>query len=103
MELVGVRLPTQFHIPLTVTPLKAAFEYKQRQYTCGVFQIDSSSELRIKNSESIVLVIKSGQAIGLLGNKRENATEVDLSQPYFYNLVEAALTALEIAKTGIIK
>jgi len=101
MELVGVRLPNQQSpiFPLIVTPLKAAFDYKQRQYTCGFFQTDSLSELRIKNSTGEVLAIKSGQSIGLLGNKRENATEVDLSKPYFYNLVQAALTALEIAKT----
>lgn len=99
MELVGVRLPTQSHIPLTIASVKAAFNYKQRQYTCGFFQTDSLEELRIKNSAGEVLAIKSGQTIGLLGSKRENATEVEISNPYFYNLVQAALTALEIAKT----
>jgi single-stranded-DNA-specific exonuclease len=100
MELVGVRLPTQSHIfPLTIAPSKAAFNYKQRQYTCGFFQTDSLAELRIKNSAGEVLAIKSGQTTGLLGSKRENATEVDLSNPYFHHLVQAALTALKIAKT----
>ncbi len=101
LELVGFRLPTQSHIflPLTVASSKAEFDYKQRRYTCGFFQTDTLPELRIKNSEGTVLAIESGKNIGLLGNKRENATQVDLSQPYFYNLIQAALSALEIAKT----
>lgn len=101
LELIGVRLPTQSptFAPLTVTPLKAEFDYKQRRYTCGFFQKDTLPELRIKNSEGTVLAIESGNTLGLLGNKREDATQVDLSQPYFYNLIQAALSALEIAKT----
>ena len=101
MELVGVRLPTQSHIflPLTVVSSKAEFDYKQRRYTCGFFQKDTLPELRIKNSEGTVLAIESGKALGLLGSKREDATQVDLSQPHFYNLIQAALSALGIAKT----
>ncbi len=100
LELVGFRLPTQSptFAPL-IAPLKAEFDYKQRRYTCGFFQTDTLAELRVKNSEGTVLAIESGKNIGLLGNKRENATQVDLSQPYFYDLIQAALSALEIAKT----
>ncbi len=99
LELVGVRLPTQFHLffPSTVAaPLKAAFDYKQRHYTCGIFKTDSLLELRIKNYQGKVLAIELGQTTGLLGRNREEATQVDLSQPHFYNLVQAALTALGV-------
>lgn len=104
LELLGVRLPTQphIHLPLTVTPLKASFEYNQCHYTCGLFQTNSLAELRIKNSVGKVLAINSGKTIGLLGSSRENATEVDLSNPYFHNLIQAALSALEIAKTHLL-
>ena len=100
LELIGFRLPTQSptFVPL-IAPLKAEFDYKQRRYTCGFFKTGTLPELRIKNSEGTVLAIESGKNIGLLGNKRETATQVDLSQPYFYNLIQAALSALEIAKT----
>ncbi len=100
LELLGVRLPTQSHLffPLPTEQLKAAFDYKQRHYTCGFFQIDSLPELRIKNSEGKILVIEPGQTTGLLGSKREDATEVELSKPHFYNLVQAALSALGVAK-----
>jgi single-stranded-DNA-specific exonuclease len=101
LELLGVRLPTQSHLffPSPTVPLKAAFDYKQRHYTCGFFETNCLPELRIKNPEGKVLVIEPGQTTGLLGSKREEATEVDLSKPYFYNLVQAALSALEIVKT----
>lgn len=105
LELVGVRHPTQAHLflPSPSVPLKAAFDYKQRHYTCGFFETDSLLELRIENPEGKVLAIELGQATGILGSKREDATEVDLSKPHFSDLVQAALNALEIAKTHFSK
>ena len=82
-----------------IIPLKTSFEYKQRRYICGFFETDSLPELRIKNSAGKVLVIEPGQTTGLLGNRREDAESVDIFQPHFYNLVQAALNALEIAKS----
>ena len=101
LELLGVRLPTQSRLfcPSPLAPLKAAFDYKQRHYTCGLFPKTSLQELRIKNPEGKVLAIEPGQTKGLLGSKREDATEVDLSLPHFYNLIQAALSALEIPTT----
>lgn len=101
LELLGVRLPTQSHLflPSPTAPLKAVFDYKQRHYICGLFPKASLQELRIKNPEGKVLAIELGQTTGLLGSKREDATKVDLSTPYFYNLVQAALSALEIPTT----
>lgn len=100
VELLGVRLPTQPHIfiPSPSAPALAAFDYKQRHYTCGLFSKASLQELRIKNPEGKVLAIELGQTTGLLGSKREDAIEVNLSQPYFCNLIQAALSALEKAK-----
>ena len=37
--------------------------------------------------------------MGLLGSSRKDATQVDLFQPHYYNLVQAAIQALEMAKT----
>lgn len=97
LELVGVRLPEPsclFSFPTTNS--KATFDYKQRHYTCGIFRIDSSPELRIKNSAGKVLALQSGQSIGLLGCNREAATKVDIYNPNFYNLIHAALQALKM-------
>jgi single-stranded-DNA-specific exonuclease len=53
-------------------------------------------ELRIRNSQGLVLAVRQGQKTGLLGNSRENAREVDVSQPFFYNLILVAKSALGI-------
>ena len=98
LELVGVRvaIPQVCFSPLA--PHSAKFDYKQRHYTCGFFPTNSLLELRIKNDVGKVLAIQSGQNTGLVGTRRENATSVDLSQPKIYNLVCAALKALETDK-----
>ena len=98
LELVGVRvaIPQVCFSPLA--PHSAKFDYKQRHYTCGFFPTNSLLELRIKNDVGKVLAIQSGQNTGLVGTKRENATSVDLFQPKIYNLVCAALKALETDK-----
>ncbi len=99
LELLGVRVATP---PLLCfspqAPQSAKFDYKQRLYTCGFFPTSSLLELRIKNDAGKVLAIQSGQSTGLLGTKRGDAMPVDLSQPKFYNLVQAALRALETNK-----
>ncbi|MBD2181396.1 DHH family phosphoesterase [Planktothrix sp. FACHB-1355] len=101
LELVGVR-PSVVPIDRSLTlPLKAEFYYKERRYTCGFFAKDASHELRIRNAEGKVLAIEIGQTTGLLGNSREEAKEVDISQPFYSHLVDAAYTALEIAKGKI--
>ncbi len=95
------RFPAPPNFPLCFSPPapnSVKFDYKQRLYTCGFFPINSLLELRIKNDAGKVLAIQSGQNTGLLGTKREDATLVDLSQPKFYNLVQAALKALETSK-----
>lgn len=99
LELLGARvatLPLLYFSPLA--PHSAKFDYKQRLYTCGFFSTSSLLELRIKNDAGKVLAIQSGQSTGLLGTKREDAMPVDLFQPKFYNLVQAALRALEDCK-----
>ena len=36
--------------------------------------------------------------VGLQGKRRESSQEIDVSQPYFYNLIKAAVNSLEIAE-----
>ncbi|MBD2357521.1 DHH family phosphoesterase [Tolypothrix sp. FACHB-123] len=98
MELLGLRLNTQSHLFFTPStqPLRTNFEYKQRQYSCGIFHQGSLPELRIKNPEGKVLVMQPGHTIGLLGNSREDAKEVDICQPQYDNIIQAALQALSV-------
>jgi single-stranded-DNA-specific exonuclease len=52
--------------------------------------------LRIRNSQGQVLAVAPGQSIGLLGNSRKDAREVDVSLPFFENLIQTAKHALGI-------
>jgi single-stranded-DNA-specific exonuclease len=47
--------------------MKAEFYYDKRRYTCIFSQEDSLKELRIRNYQGLVLAVKQGQTIGLLG------------------------------------
>ncbi|WP_293132974.1 DHH family phosphoesterase [Okeania sp. SIO3I5] len=98
LELVGVRLPTKVSANQNSSnlPQKAEFYYSDRLYTCSLYQIGDKPELRIRNSRGEVLAIQQGKRIGLLGKSRNNAREVDVSQPRFFNLIKAAMNALKL-------
>lgn len=97
LELLGVRLAKQSHLFFTSapTPLKSTFEYNHRHYTCGIYQNGELPELRIKNSEGKILAIQPGQSSGLVGTNRQDAKIVDVSQPQYDGIIQAALQALE--------
>ena len=102
LELLGVRMPLESHETISHPlfqsvglSLKAEFHYQQRRYTCGIFSTESAQELRIRNFAGQVLAIQPDQTIGFLGTKREDAKQVDVSQPHFYDLIKAAFKALE--------
>lgn len=78
--------------------MKAEFYYNRRKYTCCIVKTDLLQELRIRNEKGEVLAIEQGKKTGLQGKKRENSKQVDVSQPYFYNLIKAAVSALQIAE-----
>ncbi|MEH1963972.1 MAG: DHH family phosphoesterase [Nostoc sp.] len=98
LELIGVRLPIQLQqfFASPPTPSSTTFEYNQRHYTCGFYKNGIEAELRIKNSEGKVLAMQPGHIIGLLGTNRQNAKEVDISQPQYDNIIQAALQALSV-------
>jgi single-stranded-DNA-specific exonuclease len=89
IELIGIRLPSE----ISATK-KTVLNYKNKTYNCSFWQ--SLNELRIRNSKGQVLAVCRGQRIGLLGTSRENAQEVDVTEPHYYALIKAALAALEM-------
>jgi len=101
LELLGVRLPSncQFFFTYKDKPVRTTFEYNHRQYICGIYQNGSSAELRIKSPENKILAVKPGHSIGLFGINREQAVRVDISQPPYHNIIEAALNALELVSS----
>jgi single-stranded-DNA-specific exonuclease len=104
LELVGVRLPSteipsQALEPLTQQAPDAPtsqqmFDYRDRQYTCCLYERQSGKELRITNSEGQQLVIQKGQKLGWLIKSDVEAKQVNVSQPFFYQLIKTALSAL---------
>ena len=82
----------------TIAIGKVEFFYNKRKYSCGIHQTPATRELRIRNAEGQVLVIQPQQQQGQLGKRRLAAQTVDLSQPSYFNLVQAALCALELAE-----
>ncbi|AFZ03943.1 exonuclease RecJ [Calothrix sp. PCC 6303] len=98
LEVVGVKLPlsSQVNVSLTrETKLSTIpFQYQNRDYTCKIYQSDTTKELRIRNSQAVVLAVHLGSKIGLLGKDRQNAKEVDISQPPYDGIIQTALSAL---------
>ncbi len=90
LELVGIRLPASPTSP----PTKAEFYYKERYYTCSFYE--PLNELRIRNAQGKVLAVQKGKGTGLVGTKREDAQEVDVTQPHYFQLIKAATRALEV-------
>lgn len=101
LELLGVRLAKYSHLSFTSAskPSKSTFEYNQRHYTCGIYQNGELPELRIKNSEGKVLAVCCGHKSALLGTNRQDAKIVDISQPQYDGIIQAALQALKSVKS----
>lgn len=90
LELVGIRVSES--APSSIK--KAEFYHNERRYTCSLWE--SLNELRIKNDQGKVLVIQKGQRTGLLGFNRDEAKQVDVTQPHYYQLIKAATRALNL-------
>ncbi|WP_040655024.1 hypothetical protein [Rubidibacter lacunae] len=75
------------------------FQYDRKTYSCAVKQQDLHLELRVQNFKTkYILAVRQGETLGLLGRDRATARPIDISQPYFFNLIKAALGALKIAE-----
>ena len=103
LELLGINIP-ETSVPRDNPNRKSAiyFNYQQRFYTCGVYKHGDIFELRIKNNGGKILAVQLSSpllnhplnSVGLLGSKRQEAQEVDISQPPYKSIIRAALMAL---------
>ncbi|MDY6781587.1 MAG: single-stranded-DNA-specific exonuclease RecJ [Cyanobacteriota bacterium] len=89
LELVGVK---ESQTPPVLASKKATFECNGRSYLCNL--LEGGNELRIRNAQGKVLSIARGQRTGLLGTKREDAVEVNVTQPPYYDIIKAAKNAI---------
>lgn len=74
---------------------KAVFYFSDRQYVCSIYPVGQTQELRIRNPEGQILAVQPHESRGLVGHSRAEAKEVDVSLPHYFNLIQAALEALE--------
>lgn len=74
-----------------------SFVYGDRHYQCSICQYDNERELRIRNLEGKVLAVQPSQKRGLVGSSREDASEVNVFEPFYFNLI---CTAMEAVKQG---
>ncbi|BAZ10105.1 single-stranded-DNA-specific exonuclease RecJ [Calothrix sp. NIES-4071] len=107
LEIVGARIstPTQQAQILLFNQFKSVstkprtqFEHQGRSYTCCIFNnngFEGALELRIQNPEGKILAVTPNSTTGLLGSSRQNAKEVDVSQPPYDTIIRAALQALD--------
>lgn len=93
LEIVGVRSAQRSCGAISTSDTE--FEFENRPYTCRIVG-GIVKELRIQNAKGDVLAIQKGQRIGTLGKTNQALQEIDVSQPPFYDLIKAALNALEI-------
>jgi len=123
LELIGIRLPGGVPIHTlpeptaspstsdlprlphpTAPPQALPFPFNNRTYTCNITTVDGQRELHIYNPDGQLLATRPKETWGFLGKSRAEAQPVDVSQPHYFNLIRAALNALEIAeKTNLLK
>lgn len=73
---------------------KTVFDYSKRRYTCHILS-GSSQELRIYNAEGNILIVRQGHKFGTLEKANGRSEEIDVTKPYFYNLIKTAIQFLE--------
>jgi single-stranded-DNA-specific exonuclease len=101
LEIVGVRLPSNQKDDLLPALPKAkvsndqmkqaVFNYEGRIYTCS---LKSLNQLQIRNQNGKILSINKGDRIGLLGINSNESQEVNVTKPPYFQLIKAALGAL---------
>ncbi|MDX2243395.1 MAG: single-stranded-DNA-specific exonuclease RecJ [Leptolyngbyaceae cyanobacterium bins.302] len=89
LELLGAR-------PSTIASQTAEFTYDDRCYSCRLVDHETGKQLRLRNAQGKVLVLQQGQRFGTLTTSPTETVEVDVSQPYYYNLIKSALIALGV-------
>ncbi|MEP1075720.1 single-stranded-DNA-specific exonuclease RecJ [Leptolyngbya sp. PL-A3] len=74
------------------------FIFSRRRYQCRVVPQGNSRELQIYNAEGNLLTISPKQTTGRLTRQGSEAELVDLNQPFYENLMQSALHALQLAE-----
>ncbi|MGG6296009.1 single-stranded-DNA-specific exonuclease RecJ [Leptolyngbya sp. AN02str] len=79
-------------------PEGVPFTFSKRRYHCTILMLDGVRELHIRNAEGGVLVIQPKQRVGRLLRQSSDVQLVELSHPFYADLMQAALNALQVAE-----
>ncbi len=78
--------------------MQVTFYFHQRSYTCQIVQVHGMRELRIHSSEGWQIAVEPRQRQGVLQQMDGNLQPIDLANPYYLDLLRAAMSALELAE-----
>ncbi|NJR31898.1 MAG: single-stranded-DNA-specific exonuclease RecJ [Chamaesiphon sp. CSU_1_12] len=92
LEVISVRYPV-------ATGETSTFNYQERNYSCMVSP--DRSQLKISNTQGQMLVVNKGQKVAELIAEAQLVKCVDLTQPYYFQLVKKAMATLSIARSDI--
>ncbi len=88
LEVISARFPVSLGEAST-------FNYQQRDYSCTVSS--DRSQLKISNTQGQTLIVNKGQKVADLIAEAQLVKSVDLTQPYYFQLVKTAMETLSIA------
>jgi single-stranded-DNA-specific exonuclease len=92
LEVISVRSPVS-------TGETSTFNYQERDYSCIVSP--DRSQLKISNTQGQTLVVNKGQKVAELIAEAQLVKCVDLTQPYYFQLVKTAMATLSIARSEV--
>ncbi len=72
----------------------STFNYQERDYSCTVSS--DRSQLKISNTQGQTLVVNKGQKVAELIAEAQLVKSIDLTQPYYFQLVKTAMETLSI-------
>jgi single-stranded-DNA-specific exonuclease len=85
LEVVSVRLP--------ISAQNYRFNYQDRDYSCSIS--DDKMRITIINEQGGALVVNKGQKIAELINRSTPIESIDITQPYYFQLIKTAMQILE--------
>ncbi len=85
LEVVSVRLP--------ISAQTYQFNYQDREYDCSIS--DDKLRITIINEQGGALVINKGQKIAELINLSTPIESIDITKPFYFQLVKSAMQALQ--------
>ncbi len=89
LEVISVRFPTSAGAVST-------FNYQERDYSCTVSS--DRSQLKISNTQGQTLIVNKGHKLAELIADAQPVKAVDLTQPYYFQLVKTAMEILSIVR-----